>query len=134
MLFQTGTNLPGQVLFTIQTLYISVHWRFKRRRKQNEKKLSKITYFADQCFQFYLVRVSKWKLCSDFWLKSITRTNLLEFSFCFFVFSRSILKGPILSRNEIISRFFHLNEICCSILLEQVSFRSQCKNAPGGRT
>ena len=53
-----------------------------------------------------------------------------HFAFCF-VFSLSILKGPTLPWNEIISRLFHLNEICDSIVSEQVSFQSRYQNMSG---
>ena len=53
-----------------------------------------------------------------------------HFAFCF-VFSLCILKGPTLPWNEIISRFFHLNEICDSIVSEQVSFQSRYQNVSG---
>ena len=53
-----------------------------------------------------------------------------HFAFCF-VFSLSILKGPTLPWNEIISRLFHLNELCDSIVSEQVSFRSRYQNVSG---
>ena len=45
-----------------------------------------------------------------------------HFDFCF-VFLLSILKGQILP--YLISRLFHLNEICDSIVSEQVPFRSR---------
>ena len=45
-----------------------------------------------------------------------------HFAFCF-VFSLSILKRPTLP--FLISTLFHLNEICNSILSEQVPFRSR---------
>ena len=32
-------------------------------RKENGK-LSKITYFVDECFQFYFTRVTKFKFCN----------------------------------------------------------------------
>ena len=51
-----------------------------------------------------------------------------HFAFCF-VFSLSILKGPTLP--YLISRLFHLNEICDSIVSEQVSFRSRYQNVSG---
>ena len=44
-----------------------------------------------------------------------------HFAFCF-VSTLNILKGPTLP--YLISRFFHLNEIWDSIVLEQVSFQS----------
>ena len=47
---------------------------------------------------------------------------------CFFL---SILKGPTLPWNKVISRLFHLNEICDSIVSEQVSFRSRYQNVSG---
>ena len=53
-----------------------------------------------------------------------------HFAFCF-VFSLSIPKGPTLPWDEIISRLFHLNEICDSIVSEQVSFRSRYQNVSG---
>ena len=53
-----------------------------------------------------------------------------HFAFCF-VFSLSTLKGPTLPWNEIISRLFHLNEICDSIVSDKVSFRSRFQNVSG---
>ena len=53
-----------------------------------------------------------------------------HFTFCF-VFLLSILKGPILPWDKIISRFLHLNKICDSMVLEQVSFRFRYQNVPG---
>ena len=53
-----------------------------------------------------------------------------HFAFCF-VFSLSIPKGSTLPWDEIISRLFHLNEICDSIVSEQVSFRSRYQNVSG---
>ena len=56
--------------------------------------------------------------------------NIVGLLFCFhfvfcFVFSLSILKGPTLPWDKIISRLFHLNEICDFIVSEQVSFLSR---------
>ena len=45
-----------------------------------------------------------------------------HFAFCF-AFLLTILKG--LNLSYLISRLFHLNEICDSIVSEQVSFRSR---------
>ena len=53
-----------------------------------------------------------------------------HFVFCF-VFSLSILKGLTLPWNEIIYRLFRLNEICDSIVSEQVSFQSRYQNMSG---
>ena len=50
-----------------------------------------------------------------------------HFAICF-VFSLSILKGPTLPWDEIISRLFHLKEICDFIVSEQVSFQSRYQN------
>ena len=50
-----------------------------------------------------------------------------HFAFCFVFFA----KYPILPWDEIISRLFHLNEICDSIVSEQVSFRSRYQNVSG---
>ena len=53
-----------------------------------------------------------------------------HFAFCL-AFSLSILKEPTLPWNEIISRLFHLNDICDSIVPEQVTFRSRYQNVSG---
>ena len=58
--------------------------------------------------------------------------SLFCFHFVFrFVFSLSILNRPNSPWDEIISRLFHLNEICDSIVSEQVSFRSRYQNVSG---
>ena len=62
--------------------------------------------------------------------------NIVGLLFCFhfvfcFVFSLSILKGPTLPWDKIISRLFHLNEIRDSIVSGQVSFRSWYQNVSG---
>ena len=51
-----------------------------------------------------------------------------RFDFCF-VFLLSILKGQILP--YLISRLFHLNEICDSIVSEQVPFQSRYQYVSG---
>ena len=51
-----------------------------------------------------------------------------HFAFCF-VFLLTTLKG--LNLSYLISRLFHLNEICDSIVSEQVSFRSRYQNVSG---
>ena len=58
--------------------------------------------------------------------------SLFCFHFVFrFVFSLSILNRPNSPWDEIISRLFHLNEICDSIVSEQVSFRSRYQYVSG---
>ena len=47
--------------------------RLKRRRKENGK-LRKITYFVDECFQFYFFRVIKFKFCNIWFEVSLAQT------------------------------------------------------------
>ena len=86
-------------------------------------------YLLFACLNYQ--RVQKKNIC----LKLVhNRVVVLLFRFHFafwFVFSLSILKGPTLPWDEIISRLFHLNEICDSIVSEQVSFRSRYQNGSG---
>ena len=86
-------------------------------------------YLLFPCLNYQ--RVQKKNIC----LKLVhNRVVVLLFRFHFvfwFVFLLSILKGPTLPWDEIISRLFHLNEICDSIVSEQVSFRSRYQNVSG---
>ena len=74
--------------------------------------------------------VQKRNICLKLVCNIVVLLFRFHFAFCL-AFSLSILKGPTLPWNEIISRLFHLNEICDSIVSEQVSFRSRHQNVSG---
>ena len=86
-------------------------------------------YLLFPCLNYQ--RVQKKNICLKL-VHNIVVVLLFRFHFVFwFAFSLSILKGPTLPWDEIISRLFHLNEICDSIVSEQFSFRSRYQNVSG---